>query len=329
MVLVSSSRELRKISRNQSSHSQLLEENLQVTDEQGSYSYFAYGLGIQSEIPIPEFFSTDSTPDVTIEVDRQHKPHYFVPQEVLDQPLGLKLDRKEAVFYLQETGVFLISNGNKITVIPTSETSEELIRYALVGTVMAILLYQRGLLVLHGSAVNIDGEAMVFLGNSGEGKSSMAAAFHSKGYGIITDDVAPVNLSQNPVTINPGFPQMKLSSEVASTLDYDFDSLKLLHPKLEKRGYVLTENFSALPLPLRKIYVLASGNEVSIKPLKPGEAVMELIRHSRPTTLLHAGDKAHFTMCVSLAKQYNIFRLQRPRNLALLPKLVELIKNQI
>ncbi len=289
-------------------------------------NYFAYGLTIRSALPIPEFVRTDVGSDVTITIDEQRSLSDYIPQEVIEQPFALKLEREEAVLYLQETGVFLIRSGNQITVIPAPDASEQLIRYALVGTVMAILLYQRGLLVLHASAVNIAGEAVAFLGNSGEGKSSMAAAFQAQGYGIITDDVAPVSLASNSVTIAPGFPQIKLSSEVARTLGYDYSSLKLLHPQLEKRGYLLTDNFSTKPLPLRRIYVLATGDEVSIEPLKPGAAVMELIRHSRLTTLFQAGDKAHFQMCASLASKCCVYRLQRPRNLALLSELVEIIK---
>ena len=47
---------------------------------------------------------------------------------------------------------------------------------------MGIVLYQRNLLVLHASAVNIAGGAVVFLGVSGEGKSSTAATFVTHGY---------------------------------------------------------------------------------------------------------------------------------------------------
>ena len=74
--------------------------------------------------------------------------------------------------------------------------------------------------------------------------------------------------------------------------------------------------------------MLTTGEEVAIELLKPGEALLELIRHSRPTTLFHSGDKAHFDLCASLAKRFDVYRLRRPRNLGLLPKLMELIIEQ-
>ncbi|NEO97788.1 MAG: serine kinase [Symploca sp. SIO2E9] len=293
------------------------------------FSYFAYGLGIQSEIAIPEFIEAELGCDVTLKIENSHNPIDYLPQEAVGQPWCLKLSRKDALVYVKDTGVFLVKGGNKIVIVPAPYASEQLIRFYLVGTVMGILLYQRGLLVLHASGVNIDGGAVAFLGISGEGKSSTAAAFHAHGYSIITDDVAPVTLGKEQATIAPGFPQIKLGPEVASTLGYDFESLLLLNSSEEKRGYRQRQEFTQKPLPIRRIYVLSSDSEFGIEPLKPKEAVVELSRHSRPATLFQSPDAQHFLQCVNLVKECTLYRLKRPRNLALLPELVKLVEEDI
>ncbi|NEO94707.1 MAG: hypothetical protein F6K56_32770 [Moorea sp. SIO3G5] len=321
--------------------------------KQKLFSYVAYGLGIHSAVPIPEFIPAEVECDVTIHLESNvystgcvrvasaeaeghalafgqtrtpnRKISDYIPKEVIQQPMAFQLSPEEAVIYLKDTGLFLVQGGNMIMIIPAAEATLSRIRMALVGTVMAILLYQRGLLVLHASVVNINGGAVVFLGNSGEGKSSIAAALHTQGYRIITDDVAPVSLNQGTAKVAPSFPQIKLSQEVAKVLGYDQDKLGLLVPKLNKPGYELNQDLTQALLPIRCIYVLVSGLQLSIKPLKLEEAVMELSRHSRLNSLFDSEKASHLLQCAQLANKCSVYRLQRPRNLALLPELARLV----
>ncbi|MDJ0797073.1 MAG: serine kinase [Calothrix sp. MO_167.B12] len=293
------------------------------------FSYFAYGLGIQSEIAIPEFIEAELGYDVTLNIASDRHLTDYLPQAAIEQPWCIKLSREEAFFYVKDVGLFVVKQGHQITIIPAPQVCEQILRFYLVGSIMGILLYQRGLLVLHGSAVKIDGGAVAFLGVSGEGKSSTAAAFHTHGYEIITDDVAPVSLGKGPATITPGFPQIKLGEEIATTLGYDFKSLRLVHPSEDKRGYRPKQEFSQTPLPIRRIYVLTSSPKFSIEPLKPQEAVVELSCHSRPATLFHSPDAKHFFQCTTLVQECTVYRLQRPRNLALLPELVKIVEEHI
>ncbi|NEQ01531.1 MAG: hypothetical protein F6K59_22215 [Moorea sp. SIO3F7] len=327
--------------------SQLVDCKVLGGKKQKLFSYVAYGLGIHSALPIPEFIPAEVECDVMIHIQSNdystgcvrvasaeavgqtrtpnRKISDYIPKEVIQQPMALQLSPKEAVIYLKDTGLFLVQGGNSITIIPSAEACLSRIQTALVGTVMAILLYQRGLLVLHASIVNINGGAVVFLGDSGEGKSSIAAALHSQGYRIITDDVAPVTLDQGTAKVASSFPQIKLSREVAKVLGYDQDKLGLLVPKLNKPDYLLNQDFTQALLPIRCIYVLVSGSQLSIKRLKLQEAVMELSRHSRLNSLFDSEKASHLLQCAQLANQCSVYRLQRPRNLALLPELGRLV----
>ncbi|NEO71947.1 hypothetical protein [Moorena sp. SIO3H5] len=320
--------------------SQLVDFKVLGGKKQKLFSYVAYGLGIHSALPIPKFIPAEVECDVTIHIHSNdystasavgqtrtpnRKISDYIPKEVIQQPMALQLSPEEAVIYLKDTGLFLVQGGNRITIIPAAEASLSRIQTALVGTVMAILLYQRGLLVLHASVVNINGGAVVFLGNSGEGKSSIAAALHTQGYRIITDDVAPVTLDQGTAKVASSFPQIKLSREVAKVLGYDQDKLGLLIAKLNKPGYRLNQDFTEALLPIRCIYVLVSGSQLSIKRLKRQEAVMELSHHSCLNSLFDSEKACHLLQCAQLANQCSVYRLQRPRNLALLPELARLV----
>jgi hypothetical protein len=293
------------------------------------FSYFAYGLGIHSTIAIPEFVAAQVSQDVSIDRLQDYTPEQYIPPQILEKPWSLKLDRDEAILYLKTVGIFLVQNGRQIMVMPAPGASEQMIRFYLVGTIMAILLYQRGLLVLHASAVEMQGGAVAFLGVSGAGKSSTIATLQAHGHRMIADDVAAVDWQRaNPVMF-PGFPQVKLSAEMATALGHNFEQLLPLHPDEEKRGYRITQAFPRSPLPIHRLYVLADAPTMSIEPLPPQAAAIELVRHSRPTTLFHSGGISHFLQCTQLAKQITVYRLNRPRSLALLPDLAQFIERDV
>lgn len=294
------------------------------------FFYFAYGLGIKSALPLPEFITTNAGCDVAIRLDNVDYMHNdYVPLEVINKPLYVKINTKKAVIFVKNVGVFLVHGGYEVVVRPAPDVDERLLRSYIIGTVIAVLLYQRGLLVLHASLVDINGSAVAILGKSGEGKSSTAAALYARGHSVVADDVAAVNLDTRPATVLPGFPQIKLNPEVAVSLGYGIESLHLLHPQEEKRGYRVMQGFSQAPLPLRHIYVLAEDAALDIEPLRSQEAVIELVRHSRPTTLFHSGGAPHFLQCVNLAKELTVYRLKRPRSLALLPELSQLLEEHV
>lgn len=293
------------------------------------FTYFAYGLTIRSELPIPEFLPTQAEPDVTLHIQKNSAPHTYLPAEAIAQPWCILVKPEEIIFYLKDTATFLIQSGQKVVVVPADGTSEQMLRLYITGLIMAIVLYQRGLLVLHASVVDIHRGAVAFLGESGQGKSSTAAMFCTYGHGFLADDVAGVTLGQECAAIASGFPQIKLSQEVALALGYDFDTLLELHPLEPKRGYRLERGFLQVPRPIRRIYVLSNANELAIEPLNYREAVIELARHSRPTTLGFSGGASHFYQCAALAKECGVYRLSRPRDLTVLPDLVPLVEKDV
>jgi hypothetical protein len=293
------------------------------------FSYYAYGLGIHSAIEIPEFVADSANPDLTIKINRNALIGDHLPQEVLESPWAMQVDREQGLVYVKDTGLYLINQG-EITFIPAPEVIEEQIRFYLVGTVMSILLYQRKFLVLHGSVIDVRGEAVIFLGNSGDGKSTTAAALHAAGYKLVNDDVAPINLAaDHRAFLQPGFPQIKMSSATANALGYDFESLPLIHPQSDKRGYRPQQNFGRSPLKIKRIYVLDFGADFASTPIPFSLAAMELSRHSRPTTLYQRGDALHFYQCANLVKEQTIYRLQRPKNLKLLPQIADFINQDL
>jgi hypothetical protein len=293
------------------------------------YSYYAYGLGIHSYLEIPEFIAKETSGDVSIVLNGDRSIGDYLPSEVIEKPWALQVDRQQGLIYVKDIGLFTVEGGKQIVFTPTSKASETMIRFYLASTVMAILLYQRQFLVLHGSVIDIDGQAVIFLGNSGDGKSSVVAALHARGYNLINDDVAPIALGQEQAILHPGFPQIKMTRETARVLNYDFASFPIFHPAEAKRNYRPQYTSVPKPMTIRRIYVLGYSGEFAVKSIPNAMAVKELSRHSRPTTLYHQGDALHFFQCANLVKQQPIYHLIRPKNLELLPQIVDFIEKNL
>ncbi len=99
----------------------------------------------------------------------------------------------EVHLHWHSVATFLVREGRLVTVDPAPGIDQGTLRIFLLGPVLAALLRQRGYLVLHASAVAYSGGAAAFLGLSGRGKSTLAAALHARS----SQPSYPVFLSSN------------------------------------------------------------------------------------------------------------------------------------
>ena len=269
------------------------------------FSYRAYGLDILSDFPVPEFLPNgESRGDVAIRL-QSCEPPFTIPDDSY-----VEVRPGDAFLKYQRAGLFHIRDGREITISPAPGADLALVRLYLVGKVLATLLYQRGLLVLHASAVEVDGQAVCFIGNCHFGKSSLAASLHRSGCGVVADDVTAVDLRASRPFAIPAFPQLKVDPAVAGMLGYDSQTLVELHPLESRRGLRLTGSFDASPLPIGLIYLL-DPNPVQAQSLGPQELLIELVRNSFPARLNTSGGAPHLRQCGQLARLVPALRLGR------------------
>lgn len=295
-----------------------------------SHFYSAYGLTLQSEIQLPELISTLATDaDVWIHFDA-----------ITDSPLQTEntlhcYQNTDAGMYLywQGVGTFLIQEGQDVLIDLEIDLDEDRLRLFILGAVMGVVLHQRGFLVLHASAVALEGEAVAFIGQKRWGKSTMAATLHDRGHSLIADDVVALEIQRHQIQVQPAFPQIKLWPDAVACIGKQPEDLPRLGARLEKRNHQLSSGFMADILPLRYIFVLGQGDEVAIKPLPPQEIIQHLMQNSYVTrfeqTLLQERGASHFKQLMILAQQVPLLRLLRPASLDLLPDIATLVENHI
>jgi hypothetical protein len=214
----------------------------------------------------------------------------------------------------KDVGTFVVRR-REVLVHPLPNVGAGVLQLLLLGPVMAVLLEQRGHLVLHASSVTLDDAAVAFLGASGWGKSTLAAALHARGHPIVADDVIAVTVEDGRVLVQPGYPHLRLLPLAATSFgqasELPTDALA------DKRAYPALRGFSTSPRPLRRLYVLADGNSREIQEIDPQNAFLELIRHTYTARLLDSARLAsNFAQCAGVAARVPLRRLRRDRQLA-------------
>ena len=104
---------------------------------------------------------------------------------------------------------YLVSDGNLVEIEPGDGAAGEVRRF-LRMTPAAALYLQRGIPVLHAAVVaDTAGRGVVLAGDSGSGKSVLLTALLRRGWGLLTDDLAPVTLDDDRVPIAvPTWPEV-------------------------------------------------------------------------------------------------------------------------
>ncbi|MDX8439184.1 serine kinase [Mesorhizobium australafricanum] len=294
--------------------------------------YKAYGLVIGSEVALPELEPTaPAAPDLEIAVG----PVDF-PDDASQGATAFRFEPRRQYLSWQAVGTFMISGAMRIDVDPAPGIDDPLLAFPLLGPVMALALHQRGLLVLHASAIAVGGESVIFLGNKGAGKSTMAGAMIRAGHRLLTDDVVALDLSDpDRPMILPGFPQLKLAADAAGAIRLEqADVRPQVHPQIDKALHRLRDGFAAEAVPASRIYVLERGGRAAISPLAGAIALPAIIKFSYITRFGRQalpGDfaAAHLRQCAQIAGRIGVGRLEVPAGLDRIDEAVAAIETDL
>ena len=295
-----------------------------------TYYYTAYNLSISSEIVCPQLTQITEPPN-GVDV---HIRYGQVPEALEDAVAsGVLYQAKPDHFLLRldEIGAFWVRNGDEIIIEPAPDATDDEVRLFLFGSAFGALLHQRGLFVLHASAIEINKGAVLFVGPSGNGKSTTAAAFHRRRYRVLADDVCALTLDETdrPVVI-PAFPQIKIWSDTAKQLEQETEKLPKVRPQLEKYALRIHADFPTDPLPLYAIYHLTTHNkpEFELKPMEDADKFRVLLNNTYRARFMDGLEMrgSHFKLGIATANTARIQRVIRPSAPFLLDELIDLLE---
>lgn len=275
--------------------------------------YAAYGLLIDSELPLPDLArepAPSARPDVLVRLGPVAPPS---PGAVL-LPRGLWVDDGRIGIDVPDVGRYACSDGSRITLEPAPGASDDALRLFLLGSALGCLLSQRGLLVLHGNAFVVDGGCAVVLGHSGAGKSTLAAEMHRRGHVVLSDDVVPVDPAGRAV---PGWPRIKLWQDALDRLGLTSSGLDRVHDRFAKFHVPLDRSVAGRPepVPIRWVYVLDRyDGPLRVVPVPGAAAFASLHEHSyRNEVLVGELRRTHLARSAHLLRTARLARVDRPR----------------
>lgn len=278
------------------------------------YACSIYGLGVLANKPIPTIpLSTNVKPDVRVsfgvlpewidslqphDVETTYSADYTgecgKPAFVFSKLHGGDFYR----FSYADNTEFVVDNcGREIwTTWQEPLTLEDTATY-LLGPVMGFVLLLRGLVCLHASAIVVDGAAIALVGPAGAGKSTTAAAFSTRGFSVLAEDVVTLDDESEDrddrFLVRPAYPCIRLWPASAASLYGSRSALPPLTPNWDKCYLDLTRQsgqFETTPRPLAAIYLLAERRDDPlapfVQPLEKAEGLIELIANTYGTKLL-------------------------------------------
>lgn len=238
-------------------------------------------------------------------------------------------------FHFPDLADFLVDRlGQHVSCIAQSHTAPETIRHLFLDQVIPQLLNLRGREALHASAVQTEMGACAFIGQSGQGKSTLAAAFHVVGYPVLCDDCLLLKDDPDHVLVEPAYPGLRLWDDSRGVFFGNSQSTLPVSEYTSKRRISTpesgTEGFGYFPL--RGIYSLRRHENPEplkdpvIEPLSIRDAFMELVETAFRLDLTdQVMILRQMRVLERVAREVPVRRLRLPDDLGVLPAAREMI----
>jgi len=301
-----------------------------------AYRYGVYGITLRSEIPLPLAENSDGAL-AEIELGTASTDWFACMTrgaEVIESSSSWyeysRLQDGSSYARWEGVGEFLVpADGKTIVCRQVDNATAESFYVYLLGQALSFALVKQGLEPLHATAIVVDGEAVAFLGESGLGKSTLAACFLAIGHRMLTDDLLILKQTSGTMFAYPGPARIKLVPKLARKYMGRAASGVPMNPFTHKIVLPLPrEQTCATAVPLRAIYSIAAVDDVHdtdairIEALSPRDAFLELLKNTFNYRIVDTKRlERQFTETGHLVGAAPVLKVFYPRKLKRLPAL--------
>lgn len=208
----------------------------------------------------------------------------------------------------------------------------------LVGPALGATLRLLRRSVLHASAVEVDGRALLVMGDAGAGKSTLTAALVDAGLPLITEDVSALDVVDGaPIRVFRGGTRVKLWPESVRGLRGRDDALPLLVPSSvdwHKRYLDCSERMTSHDaVPVAAIVHLERTPDVDapvLTPLRAHDKLLCLLANGYASRLVRPDDRADELSRVSrVAQEISVLRMRYPDRFEALSEVVDALRRLV
>jgi hypothetical protein len=298
------------------------------------YTYWGFGLNIESAIEFPELLPAEfELADIQIYLG--NVPKQLEGEDVVKK-VNVSMTGTEYLHHIPNVASYYAANGRAICIEPKAEADEKSIRLFLLSNAIAAILHQRSMIPLHASAVYHDDGIVLFCGRSGAGKSTTATALQQKGYTVFSDDVCVLQNNENGVLVTlPSYPMIKLweDSFVKIGLEAAAEEDKI-RPEMAKYARFYHDDFDITPKKIKRVFILDNGNTndvLEIKKLGPIAAFKLLQQNTYRHVQMNGMKKrdVHFAMISKLAGEVAVYKISRSNHGNTIEELLTLVESNL
>lgn len=179
-------------------------------------------------------------------------------------------------------------------------------RHLLLDQVLPLIVGDHDHLAVHASVVATDRGAVVLVGASGHGKSSLAARLAQRGHAVLTDDCCVMRKRGSRFEIVPSYPGVRLRPDaIAENWGATEDTTTVAHYSTKLRlDRTHGMPFNDAPVSIGCIYVIAplarlqQARDISIEDVSARRAMLDLVDY---TFHLDIHDEARLRQSFELA----------------------------
>ncbi len=261
------------------------------------YSYFQHVIESDHEIEeLPATNNRQLSPLVTITY--QWEKTSFEPDSMMwghhwrdtDDSITISFTKTKGEYYLYFPNLvcFIIdSTGYSISCVINPKIPLSTVNHLLIDQVLPRLFaHFHNYCNLHCSCVAIQEQGVCFLGNTGGGKSTIAAGFSAYGYSVVSDDCLHICMERNQLYGTTNYPGVRLLPDTSESLKLSkSDSRQEVAHYSDKQRIVLPlSNIDTIPV--STFFILGNPSEdlnhspLKIKPVSKRDTVREFIKNS-------------------------------------------------
>ncbi len=180
-----------------------------------------------------------------------------LPRVVWQSPL-VELEHHQALLHLPTIGRFFVPLDGLPTVERYAGADRSDVECVVEGPVRALQGLMGGHFALRGSAVLANGEAVVITGNSGVGKSALAAALMRSGASVLADGYVFVDAGCPP-TLQVTRGRVDLWPDTVMALGLGSARGELVRAALGKRAFIGPSACNQSHVPVRSLVILTAA----------------------------------------------------------------------
>jgi hypothetical protein len=246
------------------------------------FFYHLGGVSIESEIVLPTPLAAPACASSIVLRVAPPSSLAAIPDDAWRRDHGLSVARVHGAFVLRllPWAHFWIDSGTTVTGMPGAQCGDEVLAQLFLDQVLPRVLHLRARFAFHASAVAMRGDVVAaFLGNSGDGKSTLASSLARAETNILlSDDCLAVSVEATGIVAHPSYASARLWPESAEAIFPERLDLPLATPRSAKRRASLPVAHERMPL--RRLYVLkVSDGTPTITRLPPRDAFGALAAH--------------------------------------------------